>query len=168
MEGKEKENKKIINMKQVNIYIAFLSLLLMTVAQSAMAQDALFDKYEDTNGVTTIFISKTMLGMIPNVKAGNHDVSQIASKLDQLRILTCEKASLIPPILEEAKKIYKADGYEAIMRMNDDGEKVTIYQRDLRGGKNEFVLLTEESSELTIINVKGAITLKDIQMIAGQ
>lgn len=147
--------------------MVFLSLLLMTVAQSAMAQDALFDKYEDTNGVTTIFISKTMLGMIPNVKAGNHDISKIAGKLDQLRILTCEKATLIPRILDDAKKTYKSEGYEAIMRMNDEGEKMTIYQRSLKGGKNEFVLLQEDGSNLNIINVKGAITLKDIQMITG-
>ena len=155
-------------MKHRNIFIAFLSLLLIAVASGAMAQDTLFEKYEDTNGVTTVFISKTMLGMIPNVKAGNHDISEIAGKLDQLRILTCEKASLIPRILEDAKKIYKNDGYEAIMRMNDDGEKMTIYQRTLKGGKNEFVLLQEDSSDLNIINVKGAITLKDIQMIAGK
>ena len=147
--------------------MVFLSLLLMTVAQSAMAQDALFDKYEDTNGVTTIFISKTMLGMIPNVKAGNHDISKIAGKLDQLRILTCEKATLIPRILDDAKKTYKSEGYEAIMRMNDEGEKMTIYQRSLKGGKNEFVLLQEDGSNLNIINVKGVITLKDIQMITG-
>lgn len=155
-------------MKHRNIFIAILSLLLIAVASGAMAQDTLFEKYEDTNGVTTVFISKTMLGMIPNVKAGNHDISEIAGKLDQLRILTCEKASLIPRILEDAKKIYKNDGYEAIMRMNDDGEKMTIYQRTLKGGKNEFVLLQEDSSDLNIINVKGAITLKDIQMIAGK
>lgn len=155
-------------MKHHSISITLLSLLLMTIVQNTMAQDKLFDKYEDTNGITTIFISKTMLGMIPNVKAGNHDISEIAGKLDQLRILTCEKATLIPRILEEAKKIYNSDGYEAIMRMNDDGEKVTIYQRSLRGGKNEFVLLQEDSSELNIINVKGVITLKDIQMIAGK
>ena len=154
-------------MKHHSIYIAFLSLLLMTVVQGAMAQDALFDKYEDTNGVTTVFISKTMLGMIPNVKAGNHDISKIAGKLDQLRILTCEKASLIPHILDDAKKTYKSEGYEAIMRMNDDGGKMTIYQRSLKGGKNEFVLLQEDGSNLNIINVKGAITLKDIQMITG-
>ena len=154
-------------MKHRSIYIVFLSLLLMTVVQNARAQDALFDKYEDTNGVTTVFISKTMLGMIPNVKAGNHDISKVAGKLDQLRILTCEKASLIPHILDDAKKTYKSEGYEAIMRMNDDGGKMTIYQRSLKGGKNEFVLLQEDSSNLNIINVKGAITLKDIQEITG-
>ena len=88
----------------------FHNLFLVTAlvfSIHASAQKALFDKYEDTNGVTTIYISKTMLGMIPNVKAGNHDISEIASKLDQLRILTCEKATLIPRILDDAKKIYK-------------------------------------------------------------
>ena len=54
------------------------------------------------------------------------------------------------------------------MKMNDDEEKTTIYQRTLKGGKNEFVLLTEEKNEVIIINVVGLITLKDIKDIAGQ
>ena len=54
------------------------------------------------------------------------------------------------------------------MKMNDDGEKMTIYQRTLKDGKNEFALLTEDKDEVTIINLMGAITLKDIKDIAGQ
>ena len=153
-----------MRLKRLNLFL----LVVITFTMPTLAQDELFDKYEDTNGVTTIFISKTMLGMIPNVKAGKHEVTRIAGKLDQLRILTCEKASLIPRVIEDAKKIFKSDNYEVIMRMNDDGEKVTIYQRNLKGGKNEFVLLTEEKSEMTIINVKGAITAKDLQEITGK
>ncbi len=150
-------------------YIIFCSLVLMTLPVTRVsAQDALFDKYEDTNGVSTVYISKTMLGMIPNVEAGGHDVGKMASRLDQLRILTCEKPSVIPRLLEDARSMYKSNGYEIIMKMNDDGEKVTIYQRKLKDNKNEFVLLTEEKAEITIINVKGNITIRDIQQFAGQ
>jgi hypothetical protein len=134
----------------------------------ASAQKAFFDKYEDTNGVTTIYISKTMLGMIPDVKAGKHRIGQIATKLDYIRILSCEKASLMATIIDDARKILRSGNYETIMKMNDDGEKMTIYQRTLKDGKNEFALLTEDKDEVTIINLMGAITLKDIKDIAGQ
>ena len=134
----------------------------------ASAQKAIFDKYEDTNGVTTIYISKTMLGMIPNVKAGKHDIGNIASKLDYIRILSCEKPALFSKLIDEARKTYRSGNYETIMKMNDDGEKMTIYQRTLKDGKNEFALLTEDKDEVTIINLMGAITLKDIKDIAGQ
>lgn len=154
-------------MRQRFFHILFLVTALV-FSIHASAQKALFDKYEDTNGVTTIYISKTMLGMIPNVKAGKHDIGDIASKLDYIRILSCEKPALFSKLLDDARKTYRSGNYETIMKMNDDDEKVTIYQRTLKDGKNEFALLTEDKDEVTIINLMGAITLKDIKDIAGQ
>ena len=154
-------------MRQRFFHILFL-VTALAFSIHASAQKAIFDKYEDTNGVTTIYISKTMLGMIPNVKAGKHDIGNIASKLDYIRILSCEKPALFSKLIDEARKTYRAGNYETIMKMNDDGEKMTIYQRTLKDGKNEFALLTEDKDEVTIINLMGAITLKDIKDIAGQ
>ena len=154
-------------MRHYFIHIFFLVSALASFTHLS-AQEKLFDKYEDTKGVTTIFISKKMLGMIPNVQAGKREIGQIASKLDYLRVLACEKESLISTLLNDAKKAYRSGGYEAIMTMNNDGEKVIIYQRTLKDGKNEFSLLTNEKNEITIINVMGTVTLKDIKDIAGQ
>ena len=154
-------------MRQRFCHILFL-VTALAFSIHASAQKAIFDKYEDTNGVTTIYISKTMLGMIPNVKAGKHDIGNIASKLDYIRILSCEKPALFSKLIDEARKTYRSGNYETIMKMNDDGEKMTIYQRTLKDGKNEFALLTEDKDEVTIINLMGAITLKDIKDIAGQ
>ncbi len=154
-------------MRQRFFHILFL-VTALAFSIHASAQKAIFDKYEDTNGVTTIYISKTMLGMIPNVKAGKHDIGNIASKLDYIRILSCEKPALFSKLIDEARKTYRSGNYETIMKMNDDGEKMTIYQRTLKDGKNEFALLTEDKDEVTIINLMGAITLKDIKDFAGQ
>ena len=140
----------------------------MAASPHLSAQEALFDKYEDTNGVTTIFISKKMLGMIPNVKAGKHNIESIASRLDYLRVLSCEKTSLTDALIDDAKKAYRSGGYEAIMTMTEGGEKVTIYQRTMKDGKNEFSLLTKENNEVTIINIMGNVTLKDIKDIQSR
>ena len=79
-------------MRQRFFHILFL-VTALAFSIHASAQKAIFDKYEDTNGVTTIYISKTMLGMIPNVKAGKHDIGNIASKLDYIRILARSRHS---------------------------------------------------------------------------
>lgn len=152
-------------MKQL-IYTLLLTILTTTFPSvKAMAQDALFEKYNDVDGVTTIYISKTMLQMIPNVKKGKHDISRIAAKLDQLRVLTCEKPSLIASIKKYALGIYSKGQYEVAMQFNDSEEHVTIYHKKLNKGKSEFALLSEENGEITIISLRGNITLKDIQLI---
>jgi hypothetical protein len=69
-------------------YLILFFVTAMAAFTRMSAQEAIFEKYDDTNGVTTIYISKTMLGMIPNVKAGKHDIGKIAPKLDYLRILS--------------------------------------------------------------------------------
>ena len=152
-------------MKQF-IYTLLLTTLV-TVFPSAkiMAQDALFEKYNDVDGVTTIYISKTMLQMIPNVKTGKHDISSIAAKLDQLRVLTCERPSIIASIKRHTLEVYNNRQYEVAMQINDSGEHVTIYHKKLSKEKSEFALLSEEDDEITIISLRGKITLKDIQHI---
>jgi hypothetical protein len=141
--------------------------MLIALCGVCHAQDALFQKYEDVDGVTTVYISKAMFRMMPHVNAGNRDISKIASRLDRLQILNCERPSLIPGIKKMAVEIYKRGNYEYIMRVNDDGDHTTIYQKQHAGGKNEFVLLSDEKDELSIINVLGAVTLNEIKGIAG-
>ena len=152
-------------MKQFIYTLLFTILLIVFPSAKTMAQDALFEKYNDVDGVTTIYISKTMLQMIPNVKTGKHNISSIAAKLDQLRVLSCEKPSIIPSIKKHALEVFKNGQYEVAMQVNENGEHVTIYHKKLSKEKSEFALLSEESGELTIISLRGKITLKDIQLI---
>lgn len=137
--------------------------MMMALCGICRAQDALFQKYEDVDGVTTVYISKAMFRMMPHLNAGNKDISKIAYKLDRLQILDCERPSLIPGIKKMALAIYKNGKYEYIMRVNDDGEHTIIYQKQHAGGKNEFVLLSDEKDELSIINLLGNVTLNEIK-----
>ena len=50
--------------------------------------------------------------------------------------------------------------------MNDGNEHITIYQKSLGKGKNEFVLLNEESDELQIIHLSGSVSLNDIKALS--
>jgi type IV secretory pathway VirB9-like protein len=69
----------------------------------------------------------------------------------------------ISKLRKETDKINTTNGYEELMRVREDGEKTTIYFKEKRGKKKEFVLLVDEKDELTIISIVGDLTLKEIQ-----
>ena len=43
---------------------------------------------------------------------------------------------------------------------------ITIYEKKYKNGKNEYVLLTVERGEFTIVNLLGRVSLEEIQAIA--
>ena len=140
-----------------------LFLVALTV-QTTMAPKALFDKYESSKGVETVFISKAMLSFAGSIGGIDKDIARVANKLEEVRILSCEKPAKARAIVSEARAIY-SKGYTELMRLNDDGEKVTIYQKPV-GKKHEYVLLSVERDEVDIINLVGTLTLEDLKRIA--
>lgn len=143
----------------------FTVIAVMMACISMHAQAELFSKYDNTHGVTTVYVSKSMLSIMPQMKTGGVDIGSIAQKLDNISILTCERPSMIGGIKQNASAIYSRDGYEEVMKLNDSDSHTVIYMKQLSGGINEFALVNTENNVLRIVNIKGRISLRDIQSI---
>lgn len=143
----------------------FTVIAVMMACLSMHAQAELFSKYDNTHGVTTVYVSKSMLSIMPQMKTGGVDIRSIAQKLDNISILTCERPSMIGGIKQNASAIYSRDGYEEVMKLNDSDSHTVIYMKQLSGGINEFALVNTENNVLRIVNIKGRISLRDIQSI---
>ena len=63
-------------------------IIFMISALSAFAQGNLFAKYSDTKGVDAVYISKSMLQMMPTVKVQGMNVANVVNKLNSIQILT--------------------------------------------------------------------------------
>lgn len=148
------------------IYI--ITLLLSLCSLFTYAQDSFFDKFADMDGVTSVYISKAMLSMIPDMQTEGVNISGVASKLDNIQILSCEKPAVIAKLKKETEFINPKNGYEELIRINDEGEKTTIYLKQDKNGKKEFVLLNNEKEEFTIIVITGNLTLQEIQGIINK
>ena len=145
------------------IYI--LAILATVFSLFAQAQQSFFDKYAEMEGVTSVYISKSMLSLLPNVDStinGMH-IGNIANRLDNIQILSCEEADVTNQLRKETSHINPKNGYEELMRVRENGEKTTIYFKDKKGQKKEFVLLVDEKDEFTIISIVGDLTLQEIQ-----
>ena len=143
-----------------------LLLLFGFTFNCTFAQKVFFDKFDDNDVVTTVYISASMLKMMGNVQAGNKDISRIAKRLDHIQVLECERPSLIGNIKSAALSYYNQAKYAVVMKTKSNGEDVTIYEKKYQNGKNEYVLLMVEHDEITIVNLLGRVTLEEIKSIA--
>lgn len=142
-----------------------ITLLLSLCSLCTYAQKSFFDKYAEMEGVSSVYISKAMLSLMPDIQAEGVNIGNIASKLDNIQILSCEKPDIIAKIRKEVEYINPKNGYEELMRINDEGDKTTIYLKHDKNKKKEFVLLQNEKKEFTIIVITGDLTLEEIQGI---
>lgn len=144
-----------------------IALLTVLCSVCCYGQQSFFDKYAEMDGVTSVYITKSMLSLFPKGQTNINgiQVGDIASRLDNIQILSSDKQSIIDKLRKETSDINTRNGYEELMRVREDGEKTTIYFKDGKKDKKEFVLLVDEKDEFTIISIVGDLTLQEIQGI---
>ena len=142
-----------------------LTLMLVICTAFCHAQQSFFDKYAEMDGVSSVYITKSMLSLFPGMsgKVNGINVGNIANRLDNIQILSCDEMPIIEQLRKETKDINTKNGYEELVRIREDGEKTTIYFKECKKGNSEFVLITDEKDEFTIISIVGNLTLKEIQ-----
>ena len=149
------------------IRIFIITLLTTLCSICSYGQQSFFDKYAEMEGVTSVYITKSMLSLFPKGQASVNGVNigNIASRLDNIQILSADEQPIIEKLRKETSVINTRNGYEELMRVREDGEKTTIYFKDGKKDKKEFVLLLDEKDEFTIISIVGDLTLQEIQGI---
>ena len=149
------------------IRIFIITLLTTLCSICSYGQQSFFDKYAEMEGVTSVYITKSMLSLLPKGQASVNGVNigNIASRLDNIQILSADEQPIIDKLRKETSVINTRNGYEELMRVREDGEKTTIYFKDGKKDKKEFVLLVDEKDEFTIISIVGDLTLQEIQGI---
>lgn len=143
--------------------IYFLSILFVMAVISASAQiSSVFDRFSDTKDVTSVYISKVMLRMMPDLDANGLKVGDISSKLDCIRVLSTSNKNNIPIISTNFKKKIDKENYDILLKANDEGDKVVIYMKEGKDGINEYLIAAESSQELNYVLIVGTITPADV------
>ena len=149
------------------IRIFIITLLTTLCSICSYGQQSFFDKYAEMEGVTSVYITKSMLSLFPKgqTSVNGVNIGNITSRLDNIQILSADEQPIIDKLRKETSGLNTRNGYEELMRVREDGEKITIYFKDGKKDKKEFVLLMDEKDEFTIISIVGDLTLQEIQGI---
>ena len=138
----------------------------MLIMATASAQEAIFKKYAGQEGISVVNISKSMLGLMSSKAKGKKKIKDLAGKLERIRILSCESKSLVPKVKKDAMQYVGKKGYEEIMSTQEGGEQVYILQHALGGNNYEYVVLSIEKDEVSLINIIGHLTIDEIKSIS--
>ncbi|MDE5572740.1 MAG: DUF4252 domain-containing protein, partial [Muribaculaceae bacterium] len=139
------------------LYILSILFILAVVSVNAQVSKV-FEQYSDTKGVTLVYISSTMLKMIPDVKTGDVEFKGMTDKLNFIRVLSTGKADLATKISSELNDQIKKDSYEILISANDGGERANIYMKTDSKGVNEYLIVARESNQLSLVLINGTIT----------
>lgn len=127
-----------------------------------------FNQLSKIKGVDVVYISKAMLGMMPNMDMPGVDIGNIAGKLESLEIYTAENEAT-KRLIGISDKLIDSGNYETLMLVKDSDSRTGFYMKKGTSGKgSEMLMITEDDTDATIIRFLGNFTIQDIKNIANQ
>ena len=150
-------------MKTKQILIA-LCLLCTSVG---FAQNKLFDKYADMDDVTSVYISKAMFRMMPQIDNFGVNLMNMKGKIESLQLVTTEKPEKMAQMKKDFLQSITAN-HQELMRVKDGKSRVNFYSNTQGDLIKELLMLVNDEDSFTVIQLIGNFTLKDIQEIADQ
>lgn len=148
--------------------------------------DMLFEKYQETDGVTSIKIAKPMFNMLNKLDINDSELDQIKpllSKIKGLRILIVQKPTFPKELASENVlplknyEILKTDilnavkklNYEELMTVNSKDNKIKILSSDATNGILDNLLLNINTEENTVLMMlDGKISMDDVNNLVNE
>lgn len=159
-------------MKKISLLIV-LFLLSTNIFGQTEELNKLFDKYQDTEGVTSIKIAKPMFKLLNNLKIDNEELGKIQpllAKVNGLKMLILEKegTSKNPntsdgKIEKEITNSLKNLKYEELITVNNRDAKIKFMTQDITANVMDNLILnimSEDSSVLMMLD--GKISMDDV------
>ena len=143
--------------------------ILLTVclfcASLGFAQSKLFDKYADMDNVTSVYISKAMFQMMPQIDKVGVNLMNLKGKIESLQLVSTDNKDKAAQMKKDFSQLVTSQLQE-LMRVKDDKSRINFYSNMQGDQIKELIMLVEDDSSYTAIQLTGNFTLKDIQEIA--
>jgi hypothetical protein len=160
-------------MKKLLIFMAF-----MAISQAVFAQTASLDRFIRKHKRTAEGdkVDLTLPGFV--IRFGSRfikkedlegvDIRKIARKVDELRVVTFEKAAKIQHAdFQQLIEDVKGENFEELMTVREKGgERINVLIREYKGFIEDILLIVNDSDgEFTLVNIAGKFTMDDINTI---
>jgi hypothetical protein len=173
--------KSTINNNKMNSNInkskKFILTLVFTLVSSTFFAQAIFDKFDGQEGVTSIIVNKKMFDLMSKVKmdASDKETQQYLSlikKLDDLKVFTTKSARIEGEMKVIADKYIKTAGLEELMRVNEDGRSIKILVKSGASDSQirELFMFIEgaKNDDTVLMSLKGNFDLNEISVLTNK
>lgn len=146
-----------------------MAIAVMIACQSTFAQSTqdLFDEFDKEYNAESVSISPFLMS-IGRLFMDN-DTPTIAKRIKSMKVLDLEDCtdSVKARFTEKANKL-QLGGYEPMLQVNEDGEKVRIFALPYKKGIKELILVCTGNDDCALIHMKGKIRKEDIAKLVNE
>ncbi|MFV8392565.1 DUF4252 domain-containing protein [Flavobacterium sp. LB2P6] len=155
----------------------FILTLVFTLVSSTFFAQAIFDKFDGQEGVTSIIVNKKMFDLMSKVKmdASDKETQQYLSlikKLDDLKVFTTKSTRIEGEMKVVADKYIKTAGLEELMRVNEDGRSIKILVKSGASDSQirELFMFIEgaKNDDTVLMSLKGNFDLNEISVLTNK
>lgn len=145
-------------------YILTLLLLCMSSLSSAQSDD-LFREFKKEPCAEYVVIPSYVTA-IGKLFMNNDPEARMAKKVKSIRVLDMEQCPAeVRRRFDRRVKGLQRKGYEPMVRVNEDGERVHILARIKNDHVRELLIACSEAGECTLVQIKGKFTRKDMERL---
>ncbi len=141
-------------------------IIALFCSSLSFAQKALFDKYAEMDNVESVYISKAMFQMMPNIETKDINLKNMKGKIESLQILNTENKQKADLMRKDFSGLITKQ-HEELMRVKGNDTKATFYARKNGEIINELIMIASTEKQFTVIQLLGSFTLQDIQEITS-
>lgn len=156
-------------MKYLHLIPALLAVCSLTACAGNTNPDEIFDSFRNEPQAECIQVPKILLKMGTTFAAVDADdreerqALKLASKLSSVRVLDLDDCSrdVKARFADETDRL-EEKGYETLVRVNDDGEKVRICLRRENDYITELLIVNRSDDDASMVQLKGHILESEI------
>jgi hypothetical protein len=129
------------------------------------AQKNLFNNYNDMKGVSSVYISKAMIEMNPNLFTRDVYIGKVSGKLDCVQILSTMDNNIKKNMRKDIKALVESSKYDLLMKQKGVVSSSEFYVNRKGDKVRELIMIIDGAASLKYVYLEGEMTLKDIQSI---
>ncbi|MBU2997417.1 DUF4252 domain-containing protein [Cellulophaga baltica] len=116
-----------------------LIIILISIVPLLGFSQSFFDKYEDSDKVTSVIVSKSMFNLLSKIDVevddpDAKDFMDIAKNVSSLKVFTTEDKTIGADMTKSVDKYLKSASLEELMRVKDKDANVKFY---IKSGRDE-------------------------------
>lgn len=146
----------------------FASIVFIFISTLSMSARDLAEECEEIKEVSTVSINQAMLKLVSFPEKGSNpiDLDALSSRLDKVQIINADEPAPAAAVKNIVKNYLNGKPrFERTMKMKDGDESVQMYMRSLPDNKNEFLILVEDTPEVTVVVLLGSITMDELASV---
>lgn len=150
-------------MKTMKMILAGVLLLMLPLL--CQAQKNLFNKYGDMKGVSSVYISKAMIEMNPNLFTKDVYIGKVSGQLNSVQVLSTMDNNIKAEMQKDLHSLVQSSKYELLMKQKATISSSEFYMSRKGEKVKELIMIVVGAASLKFVYLEGDMTLKDIQNI---